>query len=208
MNQRDFDAEIAGLKESVFATRQAAASAYRELVGRFTSWFAGYAVGVAGKNVELQHERTETIGRDQVRALRDEVGGFDWGSVVRKAFERPSLMVHNLEDPDPDAIARAGAVRASFGGRSTTLEEWERAPVGVVCNQLVSLLRSYGYEPHIYDASFSSYSTTLQRVPDEIRQHLDAFAKATESMVKAYAALREREVEKSRAAARAMWDSP
>jgi hypothetical protein len=72
----------------------------------------------------------------------------------------------------------------------------------------VSLLRLYGYEPHIYDPSLGSSSATLNRVPDEIRQALDAFGKATESMVKAYAAVRERQVEKSRAAARAMWDSP
>jgi hypothetical protein len=205
---RDFDAEIDGLRESVFAARQAAASAYREMVEGFTSWLADYAVGVARKNVELQHDRTEAIGQDRVRALRDEVRGFDWGAVVRKAFEKPSLMVHNSDDPDPDAIARAESVRPSFGGRSTTLEEWERAPVRDVCNRLASLLRSYGYEPHIYDATFSSYSATLQRVPDEIRQHFDAFGKATESMLRAYEAVSERQVEKSRAAARAMWDAP
>lgn len=208
MDPRDFDAEIAGLKESVFAARQAAASAHREMVEGLTSWFADYAIGVARKNVELQHDRTETIGQDRVRALRDEMQGFDWGSVVRKAFDKPSLTVHNLDDPDPKAIEKAEAVRASFGGRSKTLEEWERAPVGEVCNQLASLLRSFGYEPHIYDAALSSYSATLHRVPAEIRQCLDAFAKATESMVMAYAAVGERQVEKSRAAARAMWDSP
>jgi hypothetical protein len=108
----------------------------------------------------------------------------------------------------PETIARAAAVRPSLGGRSTTLEEWERAPLREVCNQLATLLRSFGYEPHIYDAALGSASATLHRVPDEIRQHLDAFANATESMVGAYAAVRERQAEKSRAAARAMWDSP
>lgn len=208
MDERDFDAEIAGLKESVFAARQGAASTHREMVEKFASWFAGYGMGVARKNVELQHDRTETIGADRVKALRDEVGGIDWGSVVLKAFEKPSLTVHNLDDPGPETIARAAAVRPSFGGRSTTLEEWERPPVREVCNRLASVLVSYGYEPHIYDATLSSSSATLHRVPDEIRQHFDAFGTATESMVKAYAAVRERQAEKSRAAARAIWDSP
>jgi hypothetical protein len=208
VDARDFDAEIAGLKESVFAARQAAASAHREMVEQFASWFAGYALAVARKNVELQHDRTETIGAEQVKALRDEVRGVDWGSVVRKAFQKPALTVHNLDEPDPETIERAEGVRPSFGGRSPTLEEWEQAPVREVCNQLASLLCSHGYEPHIYDATLTTFSSTLHRVPDEIRQGFDAFGSATESMVAAYTAVRERQAEKSRAAARAMWDAP
>jgi hypothetical protein len=146
VQERDFDAEIAGLKESVFAARQAATSAHREMVEQFGSWFAEHALAVTRKNVELQHERTETIGAEGVKALRGEVRDLDWASVVRSAFEKPSLFVHVLDDPDPDTIARAAGIGPSFGGHSTSLQEWEKPPVRQVCSRLAEMLRSYDYD--------------------------------------------------------------
>jgi hypothetical protein len=207
MGASEFDLDIARLRQSVFEARQQAASAHREMVEGFASWFSTHTVDVARKNVELQHEQSAKIGIEGVRALRDEVRGTDWTLVVRKAFDRPSLTVHNLEDPQPEAVARADQVRASLGGRSTSLEEWERVPVGQVCTRLATLLRTHGYEPHIYDSSMSSFSSTLHRLPEDIRRLFDAFGKATEALSNAYRAVDAKEIEKSRALAREMWDS-